>query len=338
MPLRPRLALRFSTQPPPAIRATAGRLLGVDDPGPDCRWLAPNLLTARPLTPPAPAAMAELRSLPGLTDLVDRSRTPPPPAPDALELIAGPCSVESATQIEAAAAAVAAHGATALRGGAFKPRTSPYAFGGLGVAGLELLAAAGRRHGLPVVTEVLDAADLDLVAAHADVLQIGSRNMHNASLLFEAGRHHRGRPILLKRGMAATIDETAAAAEYVWLGRLAAGHREPGLRLCERGVRGFDPTTRFMLDIAAIPLLQASAGVPVFADPSHAAGRADLVAPLACAAIAAGANGLLVEVHPEPARSFSDAAQSLAPPAFGELVRRVQAIHEARTAAVGEEA
>jgi 3-deoxy-7-phosphoheptulonate synthase len=218
-------------------------------------------------------------------------------------LVLGPCTVESREQLLATADAAKAAGATMLRGGAFKPRTSPRAFQGLGEAGLRLLAEAKARTGLPVVTELLDVRDLDAVLEVADCIQVGARNMQNTPLLVELGRA--GRPVLLKRGMAATIDELLAAAEYV----LDGGNAQ--LVLCERGIRTFEPATRATLDLAAVPLLQQRSGLPVVVDPSHAAGRRDLVAPLALAAVAAGADGLVVEAHPDPASALCDGPQAL---------------------------
>lgn len=218
-------------------------------------------------------------------------------------LIAGPCSVDSPETVEAAAAAAASAGAVALRGGAYKPRTSPYAFHGHGPDALDWLRAAADAHGLIVVTEVLSERDVDAVAARADLLQIGSRNMQNFALLRAAGAS--GRPCLLKRGMAATVEEWLLAGEHL----LSAG--AAGVIFCERGVRGFDPQTRNLLDLAAVSLLAHVHRLPVIADPSHATGRRDLIAPLALAARAAGACGVMVETHPDPARALSDAAQAL---------------------------
>ncbi len=234
---------------------------------------------------------------------------------------AGPCSVETESQVLATARAVAAAGARLLRGGAFKPRTSPYEFSGLGEEGLRLLAKARAATGLPVVTEVMAPQQVGAVARYADCLQIGARNMQNYDLLREVGRVRL--PVLLKRGLAATIQEWLMAAEYV----LAGGNRQ--VVLCERGIRGFDSThTRFTLDLNAVPVVKALSHLPVLVDPSHGTGRADLVPALARAAVAAGADGLLIEVHPDPARARSDAAQTLDFAAFDALmtgVRRVAA-------------
>jgi 3-deoxy-7-phosphoheptulonate synthase len=232
-----------------------------------------------------------------------------------LAVIAGPCSVEGRDMLFTCARAVAAAGAGLLRGGAFKPRTSPYAFQGLGEHALRLLAEVRAETGLPVVTEVMDTRQVELVAEHADVLQIGARNMQNFALLSEVGRVQR--PVLLKRGLSATVEELLMAAEYV----MAQGNRD--VILCERGIRTFEPTTRNTLDVAAIPVLKAETHLPVIVDPSHAGGRADLVAPLAFAAVAAGADGLIVEVHPDPATALSDGNQSLTPQAFTALLQRL---------------
>ena len=227
-------------------------------------------------------------------------------------IIAGPCSVESAAQINEVAVAVREAGAHMLRGGAFKPRTSPYSFQGLGEAGLRLLADAGMLSGLPVVTEVLDIRQAELVAHHADMLQVGARNMHNAPLLQEVARC--GKPVLLKRGLCATLEEWLLAAEYV----LVAGNSQ--VVLCERGIRSFDTYTRNTLDLGGAVAAQQLTGLPVITDPSHAAGRSDLVTALARASLAAGADGLLLEVHPEPERALSDGRQSLSLSAFRQLM------------------
>ena len=236
-------------------------------------------------------------------------------------IIAGPCSVESEEQIVAAAHAVRDAGATALRGGAFKPRSSPYSFQGLGKKGLELLALARRETGLPIVTEALDEEGAHLVAEAADCIQIGARNMQNYSLLRAVGRI--GKPVLLKRGMAATITDLLMSAEYI----LAEGNGQ--VILCERGIRSFDPSTRNLFDLTAIPLVQKLSHLPMVADPSHGTGLRDKVIPMGRAAIAAGADGLLVEVHPDPDRALSDGGQSLYPDQFAQLVREARIIAEA---------
>jgi 3-deoxy-7-phosphoheptulonate synthase len=239
----------------------------------------------------------------------------------AVAVIAGPCSVESRDMLQDTAHLVRAAGATALRGGAFKPRSSPYAFQGLGAAALELLVEARATSGLPIVTEVLDPRQVELVAASADCLQVGARNMQNFALLAEVGKTRT--PVLLKRGLSATIKELLMAAEYV----LAQGNRQ--VILCERGIRTFETATRNTLDIAAVPVLKSETHLPVLVDPSHAAGRSRFVAALAYAGIAAGADGLLIEVHPSPEAALSDGDQSLTPAAFTDLMRHLRAFAEA---------
>ncbi len=220
-----------------------------------------------------------------------------------LVIVAGPCSVEGGDMLRETAARVRAAGAHGIRGGAFKPRSSPYSFQGMGQPGLELLVDVRETHGLPVVTEVMDTRQVELVAGYADVLQIGTRNMQNFNLLTEVGRVQR--PVLLKRGMSATIKDLLMSAEYI----MQQGNSQ--VILCERGIRTFETATRNTFDLAAIPVLKKETHLPVIADPSHAGGRRDLVAPLAFAAIAAGADGLLVEVHPDPESAWSDGDQSL---------------------------
>ncbi len=232
-------------------------------------------------------------------------------------MIAGPCTVESREQVLEAARAVRDGGATMFRGGAYKPRTSPYAFQGLGQEGLRLLAEARAETGLPIVTEVMDARDLDELLEVADVLQIGARNMQNYTLLAEVGRC--GRPALLKRGLSATLDELLMAAEYI----LKEGNES--VILCERGIRTFETSYRFTLDLMAIPVLKERTHLPVIVDPSHAAGRRDLVRPMSMAAAAAGADGIIVEVHPRPDEAICDAAQQLPTAEFGDYVERVRA-------------
>lgn len=227
-------------------------------------------------------------------------------------IIAGPCSVESEEQILAAARAVKAAGATLLRGGAFKPRTSPRSFQGLGEKGLRLLAKAREATDLPIVTEVMDTAQIDLVAAYADVLQVGSRNMQNFALLKEVGRA--GKPVMLKRGLAATIAEWLNAAEYI----AASGNEQ--IILCERGIRTFETYTRNTLDLSSAVAAKQMSGYPVIVDPSHAAGRPELIPALSRAALAAGMDGLMIEVHPNPPSALSDAEQQLSPDAFRALM------------------
>src|SRR3954462_8143048 len=235
-----------------------------------------------------------------------------------IQIIAGPCSVESEQQIIASALAVRAGGATALRGGAFKPRSSPYSFQGMGKRGLELLALARRETGLPIVTEALDEEGAHLVAEYADCIQIGARNMQNYSLLRTVGRL--GKPVLLKRGMAATITDLLMSAEYI----LAEGNGQ--VVLCERGIRSFDTMTRNLFDLTAIPLVKKLSHLPMIADPSHGTGLRDKVIPMARAAVAAGADGIIVEVHPTPDRALSDGGQSLYPEQFARLISELRAI------------
>jgi 3-deoxy-7-phosphoheptulonate synthase len=226
-------------------------------------------------------------------------------------IMAGPCSVEGEEMLLQTARFVAEHGARVLRGGAFKPRTSPYSFQGLGEAGLRMLAAAREETGLRVVSEVVTPGDVELVARYVDILQVGTRNMQNYVLLQEVGRS--GRPVMLKRGMSSTIEEWLLAAEYV----LSQGNRD--VILCERGIRTFEQTTRFTLDLNAVPAVRELSHLPVVVDPSQGTGRWSLVTPMALAAVAAGAHGLLVEVHPRPDEALSDGAQSLDFDAFGRL-------------------
>ena len=245
-------------------------------------------------------------------------------------VIAGPCSVEGLDMLRATATSVAAAGARALRGGAFKPRTSPYSFRGLGEEGLEILAQVRAETGLPVVTEVMDTRQVELVASYADVLQVGARNMQNFALLTEVGRLRR--PVLLKRGMSATVKDLLLAAEYV----MSQGN--PNVILCERGIRTFETATRNTFDLAAIPVLKRETHLPVIADPSHAGGVRDLVEPLSLAAVAAGADGLIIEVHPDPESATSDGEQSLDFGEFQALMRAVRPVVDAvrRTMAPAE--
>jgi 3-deoxy-7-phosphoheptulonate synthase len=236
-------------------------------------------------------------------------------------VMAGPCAVESEGQILDIAHRLRESGATVLRGGAFKPRTSPYAFHGLGVKGLELLARARDATGLAIITEALDPEGVEQVAEYADIIQIGARNMQNYTLLRRAGQS--GRPVLLKRGLSATINELLLAAEYL----LAEGNHD--VMLCERGVRGFDTHTRNLLDLTAIPVIQGLSHLPVIADPSHGTGVRSKVIPMARAAVAAGADGIIVEVHPDPALALSDGAQSLYPEQFDEMFEQVRGIARA---------
>ena len=236
-------------------------------------------------------------------------------------IIAGPCSVESEAQILESARAVKAAGGAALRGGAFKPRSSPYSFQGLGQKGLDLLALAKRETGLAIVTEAMDNEGAHRVAEVADLIQIGARNMQNYSLLKTVGRLKK--PVLLKRGMAATIEDLLLSAEYI----LSEGN--PNVILCERGLRSFDATARNLFDLTAIPVVHGLSHLPIVADPSHGTGRRDKVTPMARAALAAGADGLIIEVHPHPERALSDGAQSLTIDQFGDLMRQLRRVAEA---------
>ncbi len=236
-------------------------------------------------------------------------------------VIAGPCSVESEAQIVRAAQLVRAAGGTALRGGAFKPRSSPYSFQGLGLEGLKLLVRARDETGLPIVTEAMDDEGAKLVAEHADCIQIGARNMQNYSLLKAVGRL--GKPVLLKRGLAATISELLLSAEYI----LSEGNSQ--VILCERGVRTFDPAVRNMFDLTLIPMVHGLSHLPIVADPSHGTGLRDMVTPMARAAVAAGADGILVEMHPHPDRALSDGAQSLYPDQFADLMEELRGVASA---------
>jgi 3-deoxy-7-phosphoheptulonate synthase len=237
-----------------------------------------------------------------------------------LATIAGPCTVESQEVLLETARAVKDAGAQLLRGGAYKPRTSPYSFQGLGDAGLRLLAEAKAETGLPIVTELMDVRDLDAVAGVADMIQVGARNMQNYGLLTEVGRS--GIPVLLKRGLSATIEELLMAAEYV----LKEGN--PSVVLCERGIRTFEPSYRFTLDLMAVPVLRELTHLPIVVDPSHAAGRRELVEPLSLAAAAAGADGLIVEVHPDPDHAVCDGPQQLRADHFAAYLRKVERVAE----------
>jgi 3-deoxy-7-phosphoheptulonate synthase len=247
---------------------------------------------------------------------------------DELAIIAGPCAVESRAQVFAVAEAVRRSGARFFRGGAFKPRTSPYAFQGLGEEGLKMLAEVRETYGLKIVTEALDEAGVDMVERYGDVIQLGARNMQNFSLLRRAGRSHL--PVLLKRGLAATLDEWLLAAEYI----MAEGNYN--VVLCERGIRTFAQHTRNTLDLAAVPAVRRISHLPVVVDPSHGTGKNHMVIPLARAGTAVGADGLIVEVHDQPERALSDGAQALNLEQYEQLVQEVRAIHEVITpAAVG---
>jgi len=235
-------------------------------------------------------------------------------------VIAGPCSVETEEQVVEAARRVKEGGADLFRGGAFKPRTSPYSFQGLGEEGLQMLAQARSETGLPIVTEVLDVRDINLVSRFADVLQVGARNMQNYFMLKELG--YSDKPILLKRGMSATVEEWMMAAEYI----LKEGNRK--VILCERGIRTFEPGTRNTLDISSIPIVKRLSHLPVVVDPSHATGKRELVQPLCMAALAAGADGVMVEMHPRPREALCDGSQSLTPDGFKEMMEELRKLEE----------
>ncbi len=237
---------------------------------------------------------------------------------DEVPVIAGPCSIESAEQLDIIAKAVKASGAKVLRGGAFKPRTSPYSFQGMGEEGLQLLQATGKKYGMPTVSELLDARDLELFDKYVDLIQIGARNMQNFSLLKELGKTKK--PILLKRGFSNTIEEWLMSAEYIYAGG------NPNIILCERGIRTFEKATRSTLDVSSVPVIKKASHLPVIVDPSHAAGKWDLVPALSYAGIAAGADGLIIEVHHDPENAMSDGAQSLKPDTFDETMKKVRLI------------
>ncbi|MET0771925.1 MAG: 3-deoxy-7-phosphoheptulonate synthase [Candidatus Limnocylindrales bacterium] len=275
----------------------------------------PGVETVTPISRPFKLASREFH--PGDTVVRVRDRAI---GDGSLTIMGGPCSVESREQLLETADAVLAAGATVLRGGAFKPRTSPYAFQGLGVEGLRYLSEARERTGLAVITEVMEPGDVPVVAEHADILQVGARNMQNFPLLTAVGRTRM--PVMLKRGLAATIEEWLMSAEYI----LSTGNQQ--VLLCERGIRTFDSYTRNTFDLTAIPLLHHLAHLPVIADPSHATGKRWLVRPMALAAVAAGADGIMVEVHPHPEDALSDGEQSLTLAQFGDLAPVLQQVHD----------
>ncbi len=239
---------------------------------------------------------------------------------DDICVIAGPCSIESREQIMESAFHVKSAGASVLRGGAYKPRTSPYAFQGMGEPGLKLLRAAGDAYGLPIITEIMDADDLPAIMEYTDIIQVGARNCQNFSLLKKLGKIKK--PVLLKRGMMTTIQELLMSAEYI----LSEGNMN--VILCERGIRTFETETRNTLDISAVPILLRKSHLPVIVDPSHAAGTWGLIEPLSLAAIASGADGLMVEVHPDPDKALSDGMQSLRPDKFSELMFKIRPLAE----------
>lgn len=282
----------------------------------------PGIASVQPLGSGAKLSTRAFRSEDSVVQLASTNGNPPVTiGAGSCTVMAGPCAVEDRQTLLECAHRVKAAGGHMLRGGAFKPRTSPYSFQGLGIKGLELLAEARDATHLPIVTEVVSVDDLPAVAQYADMLQIGARNMQNFALLRAAGES--GKPILLKRGMMSTLEELLLSAEYI----LATGNES--VILCERGIRTFETSTRNTLDIAAVPVLRSQSHLPVIVDPSHAAGRRDLVTPLALAGIAAGADGLIVEVHPNPKKAMTDADQTITLDAFDDLLRRVQKLSAA---------
>src|SRR3954471_4129104 len=308
----------YEARPMPGKQRTAVGLVGNDGKvNADRIESLPGVLEIIHVSQPYKQVSREWREEPTIITLANGTRV----GGGEVAVMAGPCSVESEAQIVGIAQRLRDSGATILRGGAFKPRTSPYSFQGMGKAGLELLAKAREETGMAVVTEALDGESLALVAEYADVIQIGARNMQNFSLLRRAGRT--GKPILLKRGMAATVKDLLLSAEYV----LAEGNGQ--VILCERGVRGFDTHTRNLLDLTAIPVVKSLSHLPIIADPSHGTGLRAKVIPMARAAVAAGADGLMIEVHPDPERALSDGAQSLYPEQFDEMMEQIAVIAEA---------
>jgi 3-deoxy-7-phosphoheptulonate synthase len=308
----------YEARPMPGKQRVAIGLVGNDGKVNSDRIDAlPGVMEIIHVTQPYKQVSREWRDEPTIIDLGNGTRI----GGSEISVMAGPCSVESEAQIVGVAHRLREAGATILRGGAYKPRTSPYSFQGMGVPGLQLLAKAREETGMAIVTEAIDPESLDAVAEYADIIQIGARNMQNFSLLRRAGRT--GKPILLKRGMAATVKDLLLSAEYI----LAEGNGK--VILCERGVRSFDTHTRNLLDLTAIPVVKGLSHLPIIADPSHGTGLRAKVIPMARAAIAAGADGLMVEVHPDPERAMSDGAQSLFPDQFEELMEQIAVIAEA---------
>jgi 3-deoxy-7-phosphoheptulonate synthase len=308
----------YEARPIPGKQRTAVGLVGNDGRVDSDRLEAlPGVQQVIQVTQPYKQVSREWRDEPTIIALANGTRI----GGRDVVVMAGPCSVESETQIMTAARQMREAGASILRGGAFKPRSSPYSFQGLGEPALRLLGRAREETGLAIVTEALEPEMVDVVAEHADIVQIGARNMQNYPLLRRAGRC--GRPVLLKRGLAATIKELLLAAEYI------VSEGNPSVILCERGVRGFDSHTRNLLDLTAIPVVHSLSHLPIIADPSHGTGLRAKVMPMARAAVAAGADGLMVEVHPDPDHALSDGAQSLFPEQFDELMDQVRMIADA---------
>jgi len=310
--------LGYEARPIPGRQRTSVGLIGNDGQvEPNLFLSLPGVLEVIPVSHSYKQVSREWRDEDTVVELPNGTRI----GGNEIAVMAGPCAVESEEQILGIAESLKDMGATILRGGAFKPRSSPYSFQGLGVEGLKFLAKAREQTGMALVTEALDVESADQVAEYADILQVGARNMQNYPLLRKVGRL--GKPVLLKRGMSATIEELLLAAEYV----LAEGN--PNIILCERGIRSFDTKTRNLLDLTAIPVVKSLSHLPIIADPSHGTGVRNKVTPMARAAIAAGADGLIVEVHPDPNHALSDGAQSLYPEQFGELMDQIRVIAKA---------
>lgn len=310
--------LGYEARPIPGRQRTSIGLIGNDGQvEPNLFQSLPGVLEVIPVSHPYKQVSREWREENTVVELKNGTRI----GAREVVVMAGPCAVENREQILEVADVLKEAGATILRGGAFKPRSSPYSFQGLGEKGLELLVEARERTGLAIVTEALDVQTAEVVAEYADILQVGARNMQNYPLLRKIGRI--GKPVLLKRGMSATIEELLLAAEYL----LAEGN--PHVVLCERGIRSFDNQTRNLLDLSAIPVVKKLSHLPIIADPSHGTGVRDKVIPMARAAVAAGADGLMVEVHPNPNRALSDGAQSLYPEQFQELMTQIRVIADA---------
>jgi 3-deoxy-7-phosphoheptulonate synthase len=312
----------YEAAPIPGKQRTAVGLVGNDGKVDASRLeILPGVLQVIHVSQPYKQVSREWKEEPTVIELFNGTRI----GASEVVVMAGPCSVESEEQILGIAERLRAVGATVLRGGAYKPRSSPYSFQGLGEGGLKLLARAREETGMAIVTEAIDPETVAPVAEYADIVQIGARNMQNFSLLRAAGRA--GRPVLLKRGMAATVKDLLLSAEYI----LAEGNGQ--VILCERGVRGFDTHTRNLLDLTAIPVVKSLSHLPIIADPSHGTGLRTKVIPMARAAVAAGADGVMVEVHPDPERALSDGAQSLYPEQFEELMQQIRVI----AAAIGRD-
>lgn len=310
--------LGYEARPMPGKQRTAVGLVGNDGKVDGGRLESlPGVQRIIHVSKPYKLVSREWRAEPTIIELENGTRI----GGNEIVIMAGPCSVESEAQIIGIAHRLRQAGATILRGGAFKPRTSPYSWQGLGLEGLKLLSRAREETGLAIVTEALEPEMVDIVAEHADIIQIGARNMQNFPLLRRAGRT--GKPVLLKRGLSATITELLLSAEYI----LAEGNEQ--VILCERGVRGFDNHTRNLLDLTAIPVAHSLSHLPIIADPSHGTGIREKVIPMARAAVAAGADGLMIEVHPDPDSARSDGAQSLYPDQFDELMAQIDPIARA---------